>query len=217
VKIEKKILFVGGFLFFLGLSFLYQEAFPGHQELKRSLINRLSKYEPLPSASYESHSNLGDVIYVLGGSPHSLMNRFRTASDLYKNRVANKILIDDDQAMMEYRPSIGRNLTFNEWAVERLVLMGVRKEDIEPVPLESGFFGTFQEAKGISRFVLKRGYNALVLVTSSYHTERTWESFSKFIGDQKVNLYIYMANEDPKMYTLLKEYLKLELYKILLL
>lgn len=220
MKIGKKVLSVGigGFLFFLGLwVFLSQETIPGHMDLKGFLAGKLTKYEPLPFALYESHSNSGDVIYILGGSRRSLKDKFKTASDLYKERVANKVLIESSQMMMEYSPARERNLTFNEWAIERLVALGVKKEDIEPVLLETGSFGTFQEAKGISDFVLKSGYNALVLVTSSYHTLRTWETFSKFIKNQNVNLYIYGANGEPTMYMLLQEYLKLNVYRVLLL
>lgn len=220
LKIDKRILLLnaGGFLFLAGIfAFLNQEAIPGHNAFKAMLINGLSRYKPLPEALHESRPNLKVVIYVLGGSRRSLKNKFKTASDLYKHGVVNRILIESNRMIMEYSPAIERNLTYNEWAIERLVALGVEKEDIEPVSLEKGFFGTYQEAKGISDFVLKSGYNALVLVTSSYHTLRTWETFFKFIKDQNVNLYIYGANGDPTMYMLLQEYLKLNVYRVLLL
>lgn len=207
---------IGGFIILIvALGFVNQGTLPGHRELKSVLMSRLSKAAPL-TLSGDSQL-IGNVIYVLGGSAQSLQSRFYTASKLYKNGVAKKIIIDSDPSMTEYRVSMERNLTMNEWAIEHLVALGVKKEDIEPVSLEKGFFGTFQEAKGISDFVLKRGYKDLVLVTSSYHTMRTWKSFSKFLKDKGLNLYIYMAHDNPGIYTLLKEYVKLEVYDIFLL
>lgn len=219
VKITKKILFLGlGWLLtFTGLLwFLNWEVFSGNRELKSLLTNKLTKAVPL-SVTDGAQTSRGDAIYVLGGSARSLQDRFYTASVLYNKGISKRILIDSDPSMTEYRVSMGRNLTMNEWAIEHLVALGVKKEDIEPVSLEKGFFGTFQEAKGISDIVLKRGYKDLVLVTSSYHTMRTWKSFSKFLKDKGLNLYIYMAPDNPGIYTLLKEYVKLEVYDIFLL
>jgi len=220
VKITQRILFLSvvGLLVFIGLlEFANQESFPGHKQLKGLLINSLTKYDPLPVASYKSQSNLGNVIYVLGGSEDSLKYRLKTASDLYKDGVANKILIDNDQTMMEYSPALGRNLTFNEWAIERLVGLGVKKENIEPVPIEKGFFGTYSEARSISNIVLNRGYKSLILVSSQIHTMRVWKSFSKFVKNRNINLYIYTSNDIPRTITIFQEYFKLQIYEIFLL
>ena len=61
-----------------------------------------------------------------------------------------------------------------------IVDSGIKKEDVELVSLEKGFFGTFTEAKSISALVLKRGCKYLTLVSSMSHTMRGWVTFSRF-------------------------------------
>jgi uncharacterized SAM-binding protein YcdF (DUF218 family) len=217
VQINKRIFWgAGGLLVFLGFwLFLNLDAFPEHKELKYFLMDQLVKFEPVPEGFH--YSIPINVIYVLGGSPESLDNRFKTASDLYKMGIAQKILIDSGQTMMNYSPLMKRNLTYNEWTVGILTSLGVNEKDIEPVSVEKGFWGTYSEAKSISDTVLKRNYKALILVSSKYHTMRVWESFSKFAKNRNLSLYIYGADDYPGMRNLLQEYLKLQIYRTLLL
>jgi uncharacterized SAM-binding protein YcdF (DUF218 family) len=128
-----------------------------------------------------------------------------------------KILILSRSGITAYSPQLGRNLTNNEWAVKKLESFGVPEAAIEPVKVEDRFFGTFSEAEGISGLVLNRGYKTLVLVSSQYHTMRVWESFSKFVKNKNLNLFIYASNDHLRMHTLLQEYLKLEFYEGVLL
>lgn len=198
--------------------FLKVDAFPGHQALKHFLMERLVKSAPVPSSDAPPSIRSNGAIYVLGGSAQSLEGRFKAAADLYKRDVARKILIDSEpQKMMGYNPSKGRNLNFNEWAIDRLSGLGVREADIEPVFIERGFFGTFTEAKGISRFALKKDFDALIMVSSRYHTMRVWECFSKFTRNTDLKIYVYMSNDDPGMGNLIPEFLKLHFYKRFLL
>lgn len=207
---------LGAFVLSLGLlAFLIVGGFP--DGLKSSFIKTLVKIEPALPASIPSLKESNTVIYVLGGSQPSLENRFKTAADLYHQGMAFKIFILSRTGMTVYSPIVGRNLTNNEWATEKLVSLGVPKEDIELVKLEKRFFGTFSEAEGISNLVLNRGYKTLILVSSQSHTMRVWESFSKFVKNKKLNLFIYAANDHPSVYSLLQEYLKLKFYKLFLL
>jgi hypothetical protein len=206
----------GGFLVFLGfLLFLNLDAVPEREELRYFLMNQLVKFVPVPEGFHDSLFDSNNVIYVLGGSPDSLENRFKTASDLYKRGIGKKILIDSGHMMMDYNPLMKRNLTYNEWAVGKLTGLGVHEGDIEPVSVEKGFFGTYSEAKSISDTVLKRNYKALILVSSKYHTMRAWESFSKFMMNRNLGLYVYGASDDPGLRALLPEYLKLKIYRAL--
>lgn len=217
----KKVLLLfcaGAFTVFLSLClFLTVETIPGHKELKTALIERLVRIEHVPDISYKSISNSNNVIYVLGGSQDRLKNKFKTAADLYRRGLSEKILFLGKPGITQYDALLDRNLTNNEWAMKRLVALGVKKEDVEPVSLKKGFFGTFTEAKGISDIVFKRGYKRLILVTSPYHTMRVWVSFSKFSRDSDINLYVYMSNEPVALPDLLLEYFKLLIYNNLLL
>ena len=113
----------------------------------------------------------------------------------------------------EFDPSLGRNLTNDEWAIKQLTGFGVSKEDVEQVSLKKGPLGTFTEAKDISEIASKRGYKRLILVTSQYHTKRTWITFSKMSENRNITLSIYPANDPVGLHSLLYEYLKLVLYK----
>ena len=110
-----------------------------------------------------------------------------------------------------------RNLTNNEWAINKLIELGVEKEDIEAVQIEEGFFGTSSEAKSIPQIVKGRGYSNLILVSSSYHTMRVWVSFSKFTENKKVNIFVYGVEDHANLIGLLFEYFKLIIYKEFLL
>jgi vancomycin permeability regulator SanA len=212
------LIFAGGLLGLLGFwLFLNPGTFQGYEELRKFFISRLVKFEPVPAASYNPLLISSNIIYVLGGSPQILEGRFKTASDLYKSGMAKKILIHGSPTMMEFDPSIRRNLTFNEWALGKLIGLGVKKEDIEPVSTETGLFGTYSEARTISNIVLIKGCKTLILVSSKYHTERVWESFSKFNKNRKLNLYVYTSEDDPDMPALFLEYLKLMAYRSFLL
>ncbi len=198
-------------------SFLTFDSFPGHRGLSYWLVERLASTNPLPDDFNNSHPDSREVIYVLGGSPKSLKYRFKTAAGLYKKSVAQKIFILSEPGITEYDPLLGRNLTNNEWAIKRLAELGVKKEDVEPLSLKSGFFGTLREARTISQEVISRGYNVLILVSSPYHTMRVRECFSKYLKDKKISVFIYGSDDYPPLWALFLEYFKLILYKNILL
>ena len=115
-----------------------------------------------------------------------------------------------------YSPALGRNLTNDEWSADELESFGVPKPDVEAVKIENGFFGTLSEAESIPKLVSDRGYTVLILVSSPYHTMRVWESFSKYSRDKDLRLFIYTSNDHPGLYALVKEYFKLEFYRLFL-
>jgi len=106
-----------------------------------------------------------------------------------------------------------RNLTNDEWAIDRLVDLGVRKAEIEPVSLEGEFWGTLAEAKGISALVNTRSYRGVILVTSPYHTMRAWLTFSGFFKGQGIHLKIYASDDHANLRELLLEFFKLISYE----
>lgn len=215
VHIKKVFLFLGvcAFILFLGSwLFLTNEDIPGHKELDSFLVDSLVRFDPMPNLN-DPRQRPENVIYVLGGAEDSLIYRFKTAAGLYRQGMAGRILVLSRPGMTEYDPSLKRNLTNDEWSFKRLASLGVRKEDIEAVPLGKGFFGTLSEARGISQFAINRGYNTLILVSSPYHTMRVWMSFSKSLNDNKVKMFIYPSNDYTDLPYLLLEYFKLIIYK----
>ena len=176
------------------------------------LLYRLTYVRHLP----ESASTRNDVVYVLGGTPDSLKAKFQIASKLVRDGRAARVLVLSQQALMAFSPALGRNLTADEWVVENLVAFGITADEIEFVAVEEGFFGTWSEAKGLSRLVKDRGYRRLILVTSPVHSRRVWESFSRTIEQPDTSLFLYLSDESAYSRHLLPQYVKLLLYRALL-
>ncbi len=217
---KKKFIFTGIITFALLIVlaiFLTVESVPGHEEFKDYLIDRLTRSQPLPIIAGKYKGKAINIVYILGGSQNSLINKYQTTAELYHRGLCKKILLLSNPGVTEFDSSLGRNLTNDEWAIKKLVALDVQKADIEPVAVKRGFFGTITEAKGISEIAIKRGYNRIILVTSRYHTARTWITFSKIFEHRNITAYIYAADEHVSLCSLLYEYFKLVLYQSLIL
>jgi uncharacterized SAM-binding protein YcdF (DUF218 family) len=182
------------------------------KDASKFLLYRLTYVRHLP----ETASTHNDVVYVLGGTPDSLKAKFQTASKLVRDGRAARVLVLSQQALMAFSPALGRNLTADEWVVENLGAFGITADAIEFVAIEEGFFGTWSEAKGLSRVVRERGYRRLILVTSRIHSRRVWESFSRTIEQPDTSLFLYLSDESAYRRHLLPQYLKLLIYRALL-
>ena len=176
------------------------------------LLYRLTYVQHVP----ESASTHNDVVYVLGGAPDSLKAKLQTVSKLVRDGRAARVLAMNQPELMPFDPALGRNLTVDEWVVENLTALGVTADAIEFVSIEEGFFGTWSEAKVLSRLVRERRYRRLILVTSAYHSRRVWESFSRTIEQPDTSVFLYLSNESAYLRHLLPEYGKLLLYRTLL-
>jgi uncharacterized SAM-binding protein YcdF (DUF218 family) len=190
----------------------------GDFDLKQVLAKPLVKQELVPAASSSgSYSHVDEkVFYVLGGAGDGLIRRFAKVAELYKQGLARKILTKSDDMLMEFSPSAGRNLSYNEWAAGKLAGLGVKEGDIEFVAVDGMLWGTMSEARTLSSVVSRDGYRSIILVSSDYHTARAWYSFSRAMRDQNVNLYVYPAKDEPTICGLLQELIKLAFYKVFL-
>ncbi len=194
-------------------SFFSAESIPLHNELKAYLIKQLTRVNTLPDNVHEGPTNSDTVIYVLGGSQKSLKMRLKTAADLYQQGFSNRILLLSEPGITEYDLSLGRNLTNDEWSLKQLAGHSVKRKDIELVSFKKEFFGTLREAKGLSEISALRGYKHVILVTSQYHTKRTWITFARMFKNRNITLSIYAADDPVRLRSLLYEYLKFVLYK----
>jgi uncharacterized SAM-binding protein YcdF (DUF218 family) len=176
------------------------------------LLHRLTYVRHVP----ESGSTRMDVVYVLGGTPYSLRAKFKTASELIREGRAARVLVLSQQTATAFSPALGRNLTANEWAVKTLGAFGVSADAIDFVAVKDGFFGTWSEAKALSRIVRERGYRRLILVTSPYHSRRVWESFSRTVERPDTSLFLHLSDESSYRRHLFPEYVKLLFYHALL-
>lgn len=171
----------------------------------------------LPELRYTCVEPGCGCVYVLGGSEGNLRERFTIAARLYHDKVAGKVLILSRPGITEYDPVRRRNLTNDEWSMDQLIRLGVKSRDIEPIYTGEGLFGTLAEAKEVARLTLARGYGRLILVTSAYHTKRVWLTFAKNLGDQGIEVYLYMSRDRADLATLAEEYVKLVVYRSFLL
>lgn len=184
--------------------------------LKGFLNRELAKTDALPAPEGFKPPGGDGAIYVLGGAQGSLENRFKTAATLYREGAAKKILVYSREGITEYSAAVRRNLTNNEYSIMTLTGLGVRPGDIELVQVKKLLFGTYSEAKDISRLADERHYDYLILVSSSYHTMRVWVIFSRFMS-RDIKLYVYGSPSDAGLRVLLTEYIKLAVYRCLVL
>lgn len=200
---------VGGIAVLVGLGLGYK------QQVAQFLLRRLTVERHLPPAS-DAASGRVDVVYILGGTVESLEAKFRTGAKLIREGRAARVLVLSQRALMRFDPALGRNLTADEWAVQTLGRLGVGPDAVEAVAIAPGFWGTWSEAKGLSRLVNQRGYRRVVLVTSPYHSRRVWESFSRTVDDADARLFLYVSDEPAYLRHVVPEFFKLLVYRVLL-
>jgi len=177
----------------------------------RTLMNELSMVSTIPHGSDTSSRKSKTMIYVLGSTQERLKYHFHTAAALYEE-VGARIYFLSRPGYTEYSSKLLRNLTNDEWSVRELGSLGVPADDVEAVPVPSGFFGTFSEGARISRFAHERGYKHLILVSSAYHAKRVHLAFSHFLRGG-MDIYVCGANDPASLATLLLEYVKIVWYR----
>ena len=157
------------------------------------------------------------VVYILGGMQESLRYQYETVGRLYAEGAARNVLVLHRPGITEYSPALGRNLTNDEWAAEKLKEEGVAVENVEFIPVPPASFDTFAEARVISALARSRRVKLLVLVSSIHHTKRVWLSFSHFNVDNAFEFYTYGSEERAGIFELLMENLKLQMYRFIVL
>jgi uncharacterized SAM-binding protein YcdF (DUF218 family) len=185
---------------------------PGPQHnIKKAIEQALTTVDPIPSETK------ADAIYILGGGQESLEEKFKTAVNLYKREICNKILIAHRSGTTEYSPELNRNLTNNEWSIRQLKKLSIPRQDIEIIKLEEGFFGTLSEAKGISSLARERNYKNIILISSPEHTRRVKISFEHFLQNASTKIYTLGSEQQPSLMETITELIKLNIYKYFLL
>ncbi len=214
------ILLMGSFAIFKVIQVdisLFEYSSHMHHRIVECLTEKLVFEKPVFTSQSPDPSMNKAVLYVLGGNQDTLRRRYLKASELYHRGLSGKILILSRPGITEFNHGLGRNLTNDEWSIRELRLLKVRREDIEPVPVIPGYFGTLSEAKRITAIVGEIGGERLILVTSSYHTRRAFLSFSVFQGHIPGGIYVYEAEDDKDMKSLVLETVKLLLYEHIIL
>jgi len=158
-----------------------------------------------------------DIVYVLGGAQPSLRMKYAKLGSLCGAIQYKKIMILDRPGITEYRSDIGRNLTNNEWSLMQLGRWGVKRQDVELVSIDEGYFGTFSEARAVTALMKERGYHTALLITAPHHTARVRRSFCRLLEGKGGVCYVTSSAEEAPIGELLMENLKLMVYTFVLL
>ena len=134
-----------------------------------------------------------DAIVVLAGS---YPDRILEAVDLYKQGLAPRILICRDPDTSGFRRvsalglDIPRPYDINRMVAERL---GVPPDAVEVLGRAAD--STYAEAEVVLREALRRGYHAIIVVTSKYHTRRAGEIY-RFLAGGQLRIIVCPARDD---------------------
>ena len=209
IKRKFKWIFLSALFLFLGL-FAFQQIGLS-TSIAKEILSYLICTDNLPP------EKILDGVYILGGNQDSLKAKYETIAKLYAQGRCKEISILSRQGITEYNNALGRNLTNDEWSLEIFEGLGVSKKDVQPLKIEPGFFGTYTEAKWVSRVAEKNGWKNLLLITSLHHTKRVKKSFTCFLNGKNVNLYVMASKHTVGILELLSEFFKLQFYQIFLL
>lgn len=128
-----------------------------------------------------------DAIFVLGGSL-TYIERTRKAAELFKKGIAPKIFLTNDGGQGGWNQKEKRNPYFYESARWELMAQGVPENAIEVLPevVES----THDEAILFEKILLERNLKSILLVTSAYHTRRTFSTFETVLRKKNHSIEI---------------------------
>lgn len=121
-----------------------------------------------------------DAIVVMSGSA-VYKERTQRAAEYYRQGLANRILLTNDNLRGEWSSSEQRNPYFYERARNNLLLLGVPAEHVEIIP--QPVTNTYDEAEVLREYAVANGLRSLLIVTSAYHSRRAlWTLNRVFAG-----------------------------------
>ena len=117
-----------------------------------------------------------DAIVVLGGSA-VYRERTKRAAEFYRQGLAGRIVLTNDNLRGEWSSAEQRNPFFYERARDNLLALNVPADRVEVVPATVD--GTFAEAIAVRQYAEANKLRSLLLVTSAYHSRRVAWTFQK--------------------------------------
>jgi hypothetical protein len=201
-------------MIFMSYIFVFITKFPARYSV-HSFLQKKTKFN---SPSHHEKQKNRQLIYIMGGGEKSLQTRFRKASELFHSGTGQKILVFIQPGITAYDQDLGRNMTNEEWAILLLKNLRIENRDVIFAEFEEGFFGTFSECRNLLKYTKLHGYDHVHIVTSTYHTQRTWLTFSTLSNDyQPISFAIHDTGDNEDTGSLSEEYGKLLFYKFILL
>ncbi|MDO9583000.1 MAG: YdcF family protein [Desulfomicrobium sp.] len=155
---------------------------------------------PLPKA---------DAIVVMAGSNDV---RLLPVAELYREGVASTVLLTNDGIFASWSQKYQRNLYLVEWAREYLLEMGVPEDAI--VLLDYTDSGTIHDALNTFDYVNAHPeIRSLLVVTSDYHTRRTFWTFRRVFEEEGILIGVYPVADLAKPWWRRASYLYFEFLK----
>ncbi len=158
-----------------------------------------------------------DMVYVLGGTQTSLLQKYARLASLRTKMNLGRIFILDRPGMTAYSSKKKRNLTNNEWSFMQLERRSIENTDLELLSTDGGYFGTLSEARALSRLMKERGFLTVLIITAPHHTARVKMSFDRMLQDFGGKCYVTGSTEKATLEELFMENIKLMVYTFVLL
>lgn len=117
-----------------------------------------------------------DVIVVLSGSA-VYRERTQRAAEYYRQGLASRILLTNDNLRGEWSSAEQRNPFFYERARDNLFRLDVPADRVEVLP--TTVTGTYDEALALREYAVTNKLRSLLVVTSAYHSRRVLWTFGK--------------------------------------
>jgi uncharacterized SAM-binding protein YcdF (DUF218 family) len=129
-----------------------------------------------------------DAIVLLAGSR---AERVPAAAMLYRDGYAPLIILANDGVRAGFSPKHHHNLYQIERAEEELVSRGVPREKIVKLP----YYGsaTIFDALAAKKYLFKSGLKKIIVVTSDYHSRRTFWTFRHALKEYTADITVYPA------------------------
>ena len=121
-----------------------------------------------------------DAIVVLSGSA-VYRERTQRAAECYRQELAQRVLLTNDNLRGEWSSAEQRNPFFYERARANLLNLGVPAEHVEVLP--QTVTNTYEEAEVLRDYAVAHNLRSLLVVTSAYHSRRAlWTLNRVFAG-----------------------------------
>jgi uncharacterized SAM-binding protein YcdF (DUF218 family) len=131
--------------------------------------------------------NHADAIVVLSGAA-VYRERTERAADYYRQGVADRILITNDNLRGEWSSTEQRNPFFHERARNNLLTLGVPADRVELIP--DPVANTSEEAQALKRYAEVHKLKSLLVVTSAYHSRRALWTLGKVFKETAIKIGI---------------------------
>lgn len=135
-----------------------------------------------------------DAILVLAGSA-TYKERTRKAAEIFGQGISPRVLLTDDGVRAGWSSNEQRNTPFVELARRNLIAHGVPAENIEI--LEPTVDGTISEARLLREKLAETDWQAVLLVTSAYHTRRALRTFERVLQSDGDTIDIGIESAAP--------------------